>query len=51
MESKLWPLAPEEGVWGGKWVVIGLNQYGNFIANNIEEQPAGNIHMVVVFHT
>ena len=51
IHSKLWPLAPKEGVWGGKWPVIGLNQYGIFSANNVEEQPAGDIHMVFVFRT
>ena len=38
-------MAPKEGVWGGKLVVIGLNHYWNFSANNVEEQPAGDIHM------
>ena len=33
------------GSRGGKLAVIGLNHYGNFSANNVEEQPAGDIHM------
>ena len=43
---QLWPMAPKEGVWGGKSVVIGLNHYRNFSANNVEEQNSGDIHMV-----
>ena len=43
----LWPLAPKEGAWGGKWIVIGLNHYKNFSANNVEEQNSGDIHMLV----
>ena len=43
--GQLWPLAPKEGVWGGKMAVIGLNHYGIFSANNVEEQHSGDIHM------
>ena len=51
IHCKLWPLAPKEGVWGGELFVISLrNQYGNFSANNVEEQNSGNIHMYIVFH-
>ena len=40
-------MAPNKGVvLGGKWVVIGLNHYENFSANNVEEQNSGDIHMI-----